>query len=119
MSELSKNVGVVRAAQNGTKVTVSSSKAELPLHRNPSLAFSFLGVSPLLLKTVASEVPEFLTVKTLYSPHVPSFSLSSNISLSWGEGRCGCLVLVVSFGAVIVTRFSDIGSPSISRGVHC
>ena len=37
MSELSKNVGVVRAARNGTKVTVSSSKAELPLQRDPGI----------------------------------------------------------------------------------
>ena len=80
--------------------------------------FTALVQSPgfLFLKTVTSEVSEFLTVETLYSPHVRVFPLPSEVSLLWGKGRSW--VIVIDFGTIGVPYFSYVGSSSVCLRVH-
>ena len=70
------------------------------------------------LETVTSKVSELLTVVTLYSPHIPSFGLLSNIPFPRCEGWHGRLTFVVGFRTVVVMCFGSVGSSSIRRGVH-
>ena len=70
------------------------------------------------LEAITSEVSILLTMKTLYSPHVPLFFLPSNVPLSRGEGRHGRLVFMAGSRGTVVTGFGSVGSSSIRRGVH-
>ena len=91
----------------------------LGVHVCDSCFASFpLGGGFSFLEAVASEVSKLLTIKTLYSPHIPLFSLPLNIPFSRGEGWHGWLVFVAGFWVIVVTCFGGIGSSLISRGVH-
>ena len=70
------------------------------------------------LETVTSKVSELLTVVTLYSPHIPLFSLFSNIPFPRCKGWHGRLAFAVGFRTVVVVCFGSVGSFLIHRGVH-
>ena len=80
---------------------------------NSGFAFPFLGRGLSFLETVTREVSELLAVETLYSPHVPSFSLPPNVPLAWRERGPWWWFLERVFAG-----FGYPGSPSVCRGIH-
>ena len=86
--------------------------------RTPCFASFSWGRVLSFLETVTSKVSKLLAVVTLYSPHIPSFCLFSNIPFPRRKGRHGCLAFAVGFRTVVVVCFGSVGSSLVRRGVH-